>query len=453
MDLFHKITSSQGILARAMRGSVITVAAYGTAQVLRLASNLILTRLLYPEAFGVMALVSVFMVGLAMFSDVGIGVAIQQSKRGDDPDFLNTAWTIHVVRGGLLWLGTCVIAVPVSHLYGAPQLLYLLPAAGFAMVISGFNPTRIETANRHLALGRVTVLELVSQIAGIVTMVGVALATASVWALVAGGLASAVVKLIVMHRYLPGPVNRFHWDPAAVRELVHFGKWIFLSTAFGFLLSQGDRAILGVYLPLDQLGIYNVGYFLATFPMMLGMAVTGRILIPIYRDAPPSASAANFARLRRMRFALSASILALLGAMAIFGQPIAALLYDARYAAAGAIVVAVACLQMPSVIGMTYDQSALAAGDSRNYFYLIGAKALVQTAAFVIGVEIGGLPVALLAQGIGNALVHPMIIWLAHRHGAWDARHDIFFAVVAVALIAVAVSLNFPALAELAHRG
>src|SRR4051812_36532958 len=74
---------------RALRGSLWTILGYGGSQVLRLAGNVILTRLLFPEAFGQMVLVNVFLQGLHMFSDVGIGPSLIQSKRGDDPDFLN----------------------------------------------------------------------------------------------------------------------------------------------------------------------------------------------------------------------------------------------------------------------------------------------------------------------------------------------------------------------------
>ena len=63
------------LFARALRGGALTAGSYAFTQALRLASNLILTRLLFPEAFGLMALVSVVLVGLAMFSDVGIGPA------------------------------------------------------------------------------------------------------------------------------------------------------------------------------------------------------------------------------------------------------------------------------------------------------------------------------------------------------------------------------------------
>ena len=439
--------SSPGLFARALRGSALTAGSYAITQGLRLASNLLLTRLLFPEAFGVMALVSVVLVGLAMFSDTGIGPAISQSARGDAPEFLDTAFTINVVRGGLLWLLTCALAWPVAQLYAVPDLVSLLPAAGLTLLISGFNPTRIDTANRHLLLGRVTGLDLLAQVIGIVAMVGLAIVMGSVWALVIGAIIGAAARPLLMALWLPGRRNRMVWNAGAGRELIHFGKWIFLSTACGFLLSQGDKAILGAYLPLDALGIYNIGYFLASFPLLLGGAVISRIMIPLYRDHPPAATPANAARLRRLRFAVSGGILALLGLMGVFGVPLVGLMYDARYAGAGAIVVAIACIQMPVVVGMTYDQSALAAADSRSYFLLQAARAAVQVLAFLAGVEVAGLWGALIGQGVAALLVYPLIVALARKHRAWDALHDaVFFAMAAVlaglALWTNAVSLG-----------
>ena len=62
-----------------------------------------------------MALVSVVLVGMVMFSDVGVSAAISHSTRGDDPAFLNTAYTIHVLRGVMLWLVTCAMAWPLAQ--------------------------------------------------------------------------------------------------------------------------------------------------------------------------------------------------------------------------------------------------------------------------------------------------------------------------------------------------
>ena len=155
--------AATSLFQRALRGSAFTAGAYALTQAMRLASNLILARLLAPEAFGVMALVSVVLVGMVMFSDVGVSASISQSKRGDDPAFLDTAFTIHAFRGLMLWLVVCALAWPLARFYDAPELRSLLPVAGITLLIAGFNPTRMDTATRHLLLGRVTALDLAAQ--------------------------------------------------------------------------------------------------------------------------------------------------------------------------------------------------------------------------------------------------------------------------------------------------
>ncbi len=435
-------STGQNLFARAMRGSALTAGSYALTQGLRLVSNLVLARLLAPEAFGIMALVSVVLVGMVMFSDVGVSASISQSKRGDDPAFLDTAFTIHAFRGAMLWLVTCALAWPLARLYDAPELLELLPVAGLTLFIAGFNPTRIDTANRHLLLGRVTLLDLIAQVIGMIAMVGLAFEIRSVWALVIGAIIGAFAKLFLTWFYLPGPRNRFQWDRAAGSELIHFGKWIFMSTACGFLLSQGDKAIFGHFLGKEELGIYNIGFFLASFPLMLARSVNSRIMIPLYRDHHPTNSAQDFAKLRKLRFALTGGTLVLLGLLAVVGVPLVGLLYDARYTMAGMILVVVACVQMVEAVGMTYDQSALAAGDTKTYFWLQATKALVQTTAFLLGVRWGGLEGALLAQGAAMLLLHPAIVLLAIKHKVWDPLNDALFFGLALVLVVLAYLAN-----------
>ncbi len=442
-----------GLTGRALRGSALTAGSYAVTQGLRLASNLILTRLLFPEAFGLMALVSVVLVGLQMFSDTGIGPAISRSPRGDDPVFLDTAWTVNVARGGLLWLLTCALAWPLAALWEAPDLRLLLPVAGLTLLISGFNPTRIDTANRHLLLGRLTALDLLAQVIGIVAMVVLALVWPSVWALVLGAILGSLAKLVLCWTGLPGLPNRFRWEPEAGRELIHFGKWIFLSTVCGFLLAQGDKAILGSYLSLDALGIYNIGFFLASFPALLAGAVVARVMIPLYRARMQiGAEGRGSDRLNRARWGLTAAVLLALAGLAMGGGPLVGLLYDDRYRAAGVIVTAVGLAQMPGILGMTYDQSALAAGDGRGYFVLTAARAVLQTLAFLAGAHWAGLGGALLGQAVAGVASLPLIARLARRHGVWDPRHDLAMGGLALVLAAVVVLANGDALVGLFQR-
>ncbi|MGH1465061.1 MAG: oligosaccharide flippase family protein [Cognatishimia sp.] len=445
----RRLMNGQGLAAKAMRGSALTIMGFGGSQVLRLASNLILTRLLFPEAFGMMALVYVFMQGLNNFSDVGVTPAIMQSKRGDDPSFLNTAWTIQVTRGFLLWLVSCIIAWPAAQFFQAPELAQIMPIIGLTLIISGFNPTRLDTANRHLKFGRLTVIDLCSQVISLIIAVVAAWILGTVWALVISGVLAALIQLILLTVYLPGERNRFQWEKPAARELINFGKWIFLSTVVGFFLSQGDKIILGKFLSLEILGIYNIGFFLASFPLLLGGTVTRRILIPIYREKPPTASRQNFKNLQKMRFLLSVALLSALAVLAISASWLIETLYDPRYILAGGILVLIATAQLPQLIVLSYDQAALAAGDSKRFFVLALSRTVLMIFGLMLGVTYFGLLGALLGQGIAMVLVYPVVVWLARHQGTWDPLHDAVMALVGGGVMGLALYLNWPAVTAL----
>lgn len=446
MSRLKQVLQGENLAARAMRSSTWTVLGYGSSQFFRLAANLILTRLLFPEAFGLMALVQVFMMGLAMFSDLGVSPAIMASKRGDDQSFLDTAWTIQVVRGVLLWLAACLLALPVASFYNEPELAKMIPVAALSLVLIGFRPTRHDTANRHLLLGRVTTIDLVTQIIGIFVAILLAWAMQSVWALVFSGLVSAIAVLILSNIYLPGKPNRFLWDKSAADELINFGKWIFLSTVAGFLYGQGDKVILGKFLTLEQLGIYNIGFFLASFPLLLGGAMVHKIMIPLYRERPPASSRENFLKLRKLRFILSGILMVVVLTLATIGNVLIDLLYDARYSGAGSVVVLIAIIQIIPIFTVTYDQAALANGDTKRFFALSAVKAAFMVTGLLIGALHSGLLGALLGQGVAMVLIYPFTVWLARRQGAWDAWHDGLFAIIGAFGGAFAIWLNLEAL-------
>lgn len=438
-------------MARVLRSSSWLMAGYAASQLVRLAANLILARLLFPEAFGMMALVNMVIAGLALFSDIGMTAQIAQSKRGDDPEFLNTAWTVQILRGLLLFTVACLLAEPFAAFYGTPELALYLAVAALSLLIGGFFPTRIDTANRHLALGRVTLLDLAAQVIGVATMVLLALATGSVLSLVIGVAVQALARLVLMHLYLPGQRNRLRWHRESLRELVGYGKWIFLSTAFWFLASQSDKAILGKFLFLDTLGLYNVAFFLASFPMLLGQHVTNSMLISVYREKPAHAAPENRRHLNRMRMAITGGLLLLLGLMALIGPWLVGLLYDDRYLLAGPIVTLIACAQLPAVIALTYDRAALAAGDSRSVFVLSACRGVAQVVLLIAGASWFGLIGAIAALGITAVTIYPVVIWLAAKHRVWHPTHDLGSALVALAMTTAALWLHWDSVAALSR--
>jgi len=319
------------------------------------------------------------------------------------------------------------------------MLTRILPVASFSLVVTGFFPTREDTASRHLMIGRVMVIDILSQALGLVVIIALAFWLRSVWAMAFGMVIGAAIKLVLYDRFLPGPRNRLRREREARGELVHFGKWIFLSTAFSFLLSQSDKMILGKFMTLEGIGIYNVGFFIASAPMMIATSLNGRIMLPLCRDHPPGKSASDFALIRRIRFRFTLAFLACQLALSLLGVLIIGILYDDRFHASGGVVVAVALMNIPSLIGMTYENAAMAAGDSRSVFVLNATRAILQAGLFLAGIRLGGLTGAFIGFAAGHVLAHAMVVRVAVRHGAWDPLHDASMALIGAGGAALAL--------------
>ncbi len=443
----RNLLAGDGLRARALRGTAYTFLGFGAQQFLRLLSNLVLTRLLFPEAFGLMALVMVVLTGLQMFSDTGINTSIVQNKRGDDPAFLGTAWSVQIGRGVLLWGLTLALALPMAAFYDQPQLAALLPVAGFSMVILGFQSMRIATANRHLALGRLTALELGSQALGIAVMVMLAFALQTVWALVIGTLVTGAAKTTLSHLILPGPRDQARWDKSAFSELFHFGKYIFLGSIAGFAVNNADRAVLGKFITIGELGIYNIGFFMASVPLMVCFQLGTRVLMPVCSKTPPGQSADNFRKVRLARAGLSAGLVALGLLFAVSGEWVIDLLYSDTYALAGPVMVLLSLTYLPTLVLNAYGSILLAAGNSRHFTLYLALQGAVQLALLIWLVQAYGIFGAALAPGLAALLAYPLLVRFLRRVGGWDPALDAAFLVVITAGTIAVLTLHDGAIA------
>ncbi|TMH32705.1 MAG: hypothetical protein E6H58_09750, partial [Betaproteobacteria bacterium] len=237
----HALLTDRGLKQRFLRAAGWTLVGHGLAQVIRLASNLVLTRLLAPELYGVMSVGYVVITGLWMFSDLGLSSGAIQNRRGDDPLFLNVSWVVQIGRGVVITLAALLFALgvgwvqsagwmPARSVYADPQVPMLIVVVSAYGIISGFESTRTTWARRKLSLGRLTQIDLACQIATTIFQLIWAVIAPSLWTLAGGWLFGAALKAVLTHTVLPGPPNRIEWDRTAFREVFDFGKWVFLSS-------------------------------------------------------------------------------------------------------------------------------------------------------------------------------------------------------------------------------
>lgn len=423
-----------GLRARAIRGSGWTVAGFGAQQVLRLGSNLILTRLLFPEAFGLMALAQVFLSGLAMLSDIGVRGSVIHNPRGDDPDFLATAWTIQVVRGFVLFAGMCLVAYPASRIYTEPLLFPILMFLGSTAMIGGFQSIGMITANRKMDIGKITLVDFVSQGAGIVAMVAWAWVDPSVWALVGGGIFAALVRVVMGHLLVRSAGNRFHFERGAASEIFSFGKWIFVATAMTYFGGQGLRLVQGGLVPIDILGMISIAGMLSMVASQVTNKVGSTVLFPAFADLHRNRPGELFHKLREVRLKVFFVTFPLMLVLIIFGREIVSLLYDPRYHPAGVFLVISAVGAGIGAVRMPFGMVLISVGDSFGHAIVMVVTAVVSVAGVVLGYASGGAEGMLWAVVFVQLLIYPFEAWRLRQHKLWMPAFDlisfaIYFAV------------------------
>lgn len=409
-------SASARLRSLATRGAFWSGLSYGGGQTVRLVSNLILTRLLFEEAFGLMALVSVFLTGLSLFSDVGIGPSIVRDERGEDQSFLDTAWTLQAGRGVVLWALTFVGAAPFAEFYDQPELRWLVPISGATAFIAGFNSTKLFTAQRDLALGKLALIEVGSALAAALAMVTWAAFDRSVYALAVGGVAGSLTQLVCSHLVFPGPMNRLRWDKEAAGRIMSFGRWVFLSTALTFVAGQTDRIIFGKLVPIAMLGVYSIAASLAALAPLALSHIALQVLFPVYSrvinekgDLP--------AAFREMRWPLLIGGGWMLAGFIAGGETMIDLLYDDRYSAAGWILRLLAIGGWFSVVKSTGDAVFFARGQV-YWLSIFNVTKIVGIVTFIpIGHALADFPGAV--AGFAGATVLQYFVSVG---AMWSAR-------------------------------
>lgn len=417
--------AGSSLRSRAVHSGAWIGAGFAVQKVLQLGSNLVLTRLLFPEAFGLMALATVFLVGLQMFSDVGLKPAVIRDPRGDDPVFLNTAWTIQVIRGLLLCVVGAAIAYPVSLIYGQPTLFPLLAALSTTAAIIGFASIGMATAERRLDFRTITIIQLAGQVSSIIMLVTLAYFWRSVWALAVANVISAMLTVAIGYALLPKHHHRLSMDPATTKSLVHFGRWIFVSTVATYLGGEGLKAIQGGLLSPAEFGVLAIAYTIAGIPNDLAVKVSGALGLPVlaetYRsDASRASSVLHALRVRTLVISLGLSIVVI-----FLSEPLINILYDSRYIEAGKYLAILSLSNAIASINLGYTGAILVLSKGASYFHIVIATSVLRAAGVVVGFEFFGVFGMLYGVAIANLLAIAITGAFIRKMQLLDWRLDI----------------------------
>jgi O-antigen/teichoic acid export membrane protein len=397
---------------------------FGLIQVLRFANNVILARLLSPPLFGLMLIVNSIKTGVELISDVGINQNIVTNKAGHTPDFYDTAWTIKVVRGIALGAFFMVTAKLFAAFFEQPQLATIMPVIALTFVFLGFQSMSSALLLKQKTIARNTSFEVVVAAISLVVHVALAIITPTIWALVLGSVIASAAALITSYLIIPGARHRFMIDPVSAREIVVFGKWIFLSSIIYFLAMNFDRLYFAKLISLAELGIYSIARSLADMLSTLVVRSSNMVLFPSVAAMQASGAELRSKLLHGRRIILVLVALGL-GCFVAVSDLVVNLLYDQRYGSAGLILPVLLLGVWLSILSAVNDSVLLGMGKPA---YTTGANA-AKLITLIIGVPIAftywGLIGAVLVLNVGEAARYLVLWWFGRRQHLGFGRDDL----------------------------
>ena len=295
-----------GLRARVVRGGFWVFALRITTRLFGLVRTIILARLLAPADFGLFGIALLAMSALQTFSQTGFGAALIQKKE-DIKLYLDTAWTVQVIRGAVLGLIAFAIAPYVANFFDTPAAKPILQVIAFSVLLQGFTNIGVVYFRKELEFNKLFVYQLGGTVANIGVAISAAFLLRNVWALVFGLLAGTVVRLVLsyfIHPYRP----RVRFNSAKAKELYTFGRWILASCIVVFLATQGDDIFLGKLLGATALGFYQLSFRLST---AMSSEITGtisKVTFPAYSKLQCNIGRLSNAYLRTMKFSTMITI-------------------------------------------------------------------------------------------------------------------------------------------------
>jgi lipopolysaccharide exporter len=319
-----------------------TVATFFGNALLRLGSSVVLTRLLHPEAYGVVTMIVAAAMIMELLSDLGVTGLVVRHRRGDEASFLNTIWTLRLIRGivngGLMFS----LAPYISHLYGLPALEGALKLYALMFPLGALESMAYVLAVRHQKVRVSNYIELgCSTLSTIFTIIA-SVVLEDFRAIVYGMIFNRCLLSLASYRLFDHPRPRFAFETSASRDLFSFSKVILPSSVFTLALTQYDKVIFLRLFDVHLLGLYGIATGIALSIDALTSKVSRSVLYgrcaALYRDDSITYADKYYKGNRRLFFAmLFFPTLLFSGA-----QLLVDILYDPRYAGAGLILQALA---------------------------------------------------------------------------------------------------------------
>ena len=435
----------RGQLLDFLRGDLFaTTASFAAQVVIRLGSSLILTRILKPEAYGIVAIVSSISYVVALLADIAVTVSLVRHQHGDQPDYLNTAWTLRLGRSLLNALLMFWAAPLLAELYHAPLLTLPLRIFSVWFVLEGFESMSFPLAIRRRNSRIIVYSELVANAVTTAFTLAYCYFTRDYMGMVYGMLLNRLLVTLMSYGFYRDVRPRLMVNREAARELLRYTRYAVPSSFITLVLNQFDKMIFLRLFDLRLLGVFSLAGNIASPIDALIWRISELVLYPRCAHDFRADPAAYARRYYTHNTGVFLSVLTLPAVIGGAAPLLIAVLYDPRYAQAGMILQAFMLRTALLGLASPAEHMLIAAGELQ-----VQLNGNICRAIFMVVGTVGGFYLAGFAgfvYGIALSGLAPLLyyLWLQGRKGFLIVRYELYkviFLLVSFALSYLASSL------------
>lgn len=422
-----------------MRGAFWTIGTYGLSVGLRFGSNIVLSRLVVPEVFGIMLVINTLRNGIELISDVGVGQNIVHNSDGEKRSFLDTAWTIQILRGAVLFSILFLAAAPLGKLYDLPASAIQFSA--LTLIIMGAASISIYIMQRRLQIVRLNLFDLAMDFVSVALVVGLALYSPTIWSLILANVLAAAIRTVATYM-LAHARNWFAWQPDYARQILSFGKWIYLASLLSFLCASFDKLYLGQSIPLALLGIYGIARNVADLPGALISRLGHSLVFPLIareQDRPRSELRQHLSPLR-LKLLLACALAMAFGTA--FADYAIRIVYDSRYHEASWML-PILLIGVWGAILCSINEYALL-GVGKPLYGATGnmAKLVCLVVGIPLGLHVAGLLGAILVLALSDVCRYFLILFGQRREHVSFFLQDVMMSALMLGLLGLLTLLR-----------
>jgi lipopolysaccharide exporter len=404
-----------------------TTLTFGLQAVIRLVSSLVLTRVLLPEAYGTITILVSILYVIGNIVDTNVTLFIVRDKNAEQPRYLNTAWTIRLIRS-LLSSAVLFVCAPLiaTKIYDLPNMILPLRVFSLWFLIDGLETMAFPVAIRRKQARRQMYSELAGSVLSTTFSIIYCYRYHTFWGIAFAMLLSRLFMTVVSYLFYRELRPRLCIDPAAAREILSFSKFTVPSSFLTLGLNQFDKVIFLRLFDLRLLGIYglslNIGGSIETLISKISQAVLYPRCAHNFRENPDTAAKRYYTE----NIKLFAGILAMPAAISGAAHLIITVLYDPRYSEAGNVLQALAIRAVLFSLASPAEDLLISAGQ----YHVILVGNIFRTASIVIGSLIGYYFLGFLGFVYGLSLsgLPPLVyyLWLQKTKGMLIARYELY---------------------------